>query len=102
MSDHNYDEKRDFIRMGVKAPLSYTVMGAESQTHYGNSNDLSASGLYMETDFLLSEGDEIEITIEASGNRLLPFIAKGNVLRVLPNKEKKNCYYVSVSLTKIL
>lgn len=101
MSDHNYDEKRDFVRMNIETQITYTVKNSAGQPHHGKSGDLSATGLYMHTDFELSEGDEISLVMNPSGERLPPFTADGKVLRVtLDEGDKQNSYHVSVALTK--
>jgi len=97
MSDHDYDEKRDFVRMNIETQITYTVKNSDGQTHHGKSGDLSATGLYMDTDFALSEGDEIDIIMNPNGDRLPPFIAEGKVLRVTNDDNK---FQVSVTLTK--
>jgi len=100
MSDHNYDEKRDFVRMNIETQITYTIKNSDGQTHQGKSGDLSATGLYMETDFALSEGDEIDIVMNPNGDRLPPFIAEGKVIRVTNNDSDESKFHVSVTLTK--
>jgi len=101
MSDSNYDEKRDFVRMNIETQITYTVKGSDGQVHHGTSGDLSATGLYMHTDFGLSEDDEISIVMNPNGDRLPPFTAEGKVLRVtLDEGDKQNSYHVSITLTQ--
>ncbi len=101
MVDHNYDEKRDFVRMNIETQITYTVKNSDGQSHQGRSGDLSATGLYMHTDFKLSEGDEISIVMNPSGDRLPPFTADGKVLRVtIDEGDQQISYHVSVTLTE--
>ena len=101
MVDHNYDEKRDFVRMNLETQITYTVKNSDGQSHQGKSGDLSATDLYMHTDFKLSEGDEISIVMNPSGDRLPPFTANGKVLRVTTDEgDKQTSYHVSVTLTE--
>jgi len=101
MSDHNYDEKRDFVRMNIETQITYTIKNSDGQTHHGQSGDLSATGLYMHTDFELSEEDEISIVMNPNGDRLPPFTAEGRVLRVTADEgDEQNSYHVSVTLIK--
>jgi len=99
MSGYDYEEKRDFVRMNIETQISYTVKNSDGQTHHGESGDLSATGLYMHTDFELSEDDEISIVMNPSGDRLPPFTANGKVLRVTTDEgDKQNSYHVSITL----
>lgn len=97
MIDYTYDEKRDFSRMRIETQVTYTVKGADDTPHQGTSNDLSATGLAMTTNYKLVVGDEIEIVMNAADERLPPFIADGHVLRVVSDDE--NAFDVSISLT---
>lgn len=100
MTGHNYDEKRDFVRMNIETQITYTIKNSDGESHHGESGDLSATGLYMETDFALSEGDEIKIIMNPNGERLPPFVAEGTVLRVNTDESDDTKFHVSVSLTK--
>lgn len=100
MTGHNYDEKRDFVRMNIETQITYTIKNSDGESHHGVSGDLSATGLYMETDFALSEGDEIEIIMNPNGERLPPFIAEGTVLRINTDESDDTKFQVSISLTK--
>lgn len=97
MTDYSYDEKRNFARMNVETQVTYTIKGTDDTAHHGESSDLSATGLAMTTAHKLMIGDKIEIVMNASDERLPPFIADGNVLRVEENTN--NTFDVSVSLT---
>jgi len=101
MSNYDFDEKRDFVRMNIETQITYTVKSSDGQIHHGRSEDLSATGLYMHTDYELSEGDEISIVMNPSGDRLPPFTAEGKILRVtIDEADKQNAYHASVTLTK--
>jgi len=100
MSDHNYDEKRDFVRMNIDTQITYTVKNSDGQSHQGSSGDLSATGLYMTTDFALSEGDAIDIIMSPNGDRLPPFTAEGQVIRITRDDDNDDLFHVSVTLTK--
>ncbi len=97
MIDYTYDEKRYFARMSIDTQVTYTVKSSSNTTHHGTSHDLSATGLSMTTDYELTVGDEIEIVMNAADERLPPFVADGNVLRVVSNDNKS--FDVSISLT---
>lgn len=98
MAEH--EEKRHFVRMSIEAQVTYTIKGAEEVTHHGISGDLSATGLYMVTDFAPAENDIISIVMNPSGDRLPPFVAEGKVMRVKPDEDHKGKFDVSVELTQ--
>ena len=97
MTNYTYDEKRDFARMSIDTRVTYTLKSASGTTHHGISHDLSATGLAMTTDYELIVGDKIEIVMNAADELLPPFIADGNVLRVVSNENQT--FDVSISLT---
>jgi c-di-GMP-binding flagellar brake protein YcgR len=97
MTDYTYDEKRNFARMSIETQVTYTVKNSKDSPYHGTSTDLSATGLAMTTDHELTVGDEIEIVMNASSERLPPFVADGSVLRVESNDD--NTFDVSISLT---
>lgn len=100
MANHHYDEQRNFVRMRVETQVTYTVKGSEGLTHHGISNDLSATGLYMITDFAPAVGDVINIIMNPSGDRLPPFVAEGNVVRIKVDEKNADKFHVSVELTQ--
>jgi len=100
MSNHDYDEQRNFFRMSIKTQITYKVKNSDGRSHLGISGDLSATGLYMSTDFALKEGDEIELVMNPSGDRLPPFVAEGTVLRTTIAENNINKFDVSIELTK--
>lgn len=97
MAEH--EEKRLFARMNIETQVTYTVNGSE-MTHHGISGDLSATGLYMLTDFAPAVGDMISIIMNTSNERLPPFVAEGKVIRIRPDEDDANQFHVSVELTQ--
>lgn len=97
MSDHNYAEKRTSIRVNIETKITYTVLDSDDQTHYGLSGDLSAGGLFMKTDFLLSVDDKINLKMDPHGDGRPDFVTVGNILRVSKDGDSENTYYASVS-----
>ncbi len=98
MAEH--EEKRHFVRMNIETQVTYTVKGKEGITHHGVSGDLSATGLYMITDFKPEENDIISIVMNPSGDRLPPFVAEGKVMRIKQDEDDMNKFHVSVELTQ--
>ncbi len=98
MADDHYQEKRDFIRMRVDTQVTYTLNDKADDIHHGNSIDLSATGLYMVTDYAPKVNDEVNILMNPSSERLPPFSATGKVIRCSTDKDNKNLYHVSIEL----
>tara|TARA_R110001606_G_scaffold361754_7_gene515329 strand:- start:246276 stop:246584 length:309 start_codon:yes stop_codon:yes gene_type:complete len=100
MSNHDYDEQRNFARMSIETRVTYKIKNSDGSSHHGISGDLSATGLYMATDFALKEGDVIDLVMNPSGDRLPPFVAEGTVLRTTIAENEINKFHVSLELTK--
>ena len=101
MTSINYQEKRGFIRMNIETQVTYTVKNSEGVSHHGYSQNLSATGLYMTTDYEVNIGDTIEIVMNPSGDRLLPFVAQGNVIRCEQDENNDTIFHVSVELEQV-
>jgi hypothetical protein len=101
MASYDYEEKRDFVRMRVNTPVNYSLNGTDV-IHQGNSMDLSATGLFMETEFKPEVGDQIEVIMNPSSDKLPPFLAQGKVVRVDISSDKAHHFNVSVELTKTM
>ncbi len=102
MTEHYYDEKRNFVRMEIEAQITFKIKGKNNLTHHGISHNLSATGLSMTTDCKLDEGNEIELVMNPSSDRLPPFVAEGKVLRVEKSTHDPAKFEVSVLLTKTI
>lgn len=76
-----YSEKRNFIRMKINAPVEVT---AGDQKFTARCKDLSGSGLLIQTEQAIALGTAVEVLIEQEGEKLLPFRATGEVVRVDP------------------
>ncbi|PCJ31938.1 MAG: hypothetical protein COA90_04780 [Gammaproteobacteria bacterium] len=98
---HRHDELRKFARMDIDTAISYTIEGSGPESYSGLSGDISATGLSMKTNKLLTEGDVIKLTIDPTGSTLPPFEAEGSVLRVSTDENDRNLFHISVTLTHI-
>ncbi len=98
MVDRFHIEKRDYLRMNIETPVTYTVLGKSGVAHIGISQDFSATGLYMIGDFALASGDEIEFELNPSNQKLTPFIAKATVLSCSPDKDNTNTFHIRSKL----
>lgn len=96
---HDYEEKRLFFRMRLETEVSFSVKGQTNKTYRGVSQDLSAAGLLMHSDFPPELDTELSIEITTDNDRLPPFVAEGKVIRVEPNNPQPGRYLISVALT---
>lgn len=91
-ASRNYQEKRNYIRMKIDAPVNIALATAED-SHDGVCRDLSGGGMLIELNTILPVGTVAEVTI-ASGHGHNPMLrAKAEVTRVLsqPESEAQPC-----------
>ena len=82
LTDRNYEEKRDFIRMTMNATAKMTVNG--SQAIEVTCIDLSASGMSIHADTAVAEGTQVHVVIDSPNDQFRSMDAKGRVLRCQP------------------
>jgi len=97
MPEHLFNEKRDFMRMRIDAQVTYRI---NNEIYYGQSRNLSASGLYMTTDQAMTAGDLIELMMKPSGDTLPLFSSKGQVVQCVPDHDDPEIFHVSIKLIK--
>ncbi len=91
-ASRNYQEKRNYIRMKVDAPVNVSLT-ADGSSFDGICRDLSGGGLMIELYTVLPAGTIAEVTI-ASGHGHNPMLrAKAEVTRILsqPESEEQPC-----------
>jgi hypothetical protein len=62
LGSRDYDEKRDFLRMGVDCPAHVTVT-ATGESFRGVVKNLSSSGLLLVCDRAFPVGSELEVRL---------------------------------------
>lgn len=95
---HDYEEKRSFARIRVETTVRFRVKNSDVIDE-GVSQDLSATGLLMQTRQTLPVGAELYLEMSTENDRLPPFIASGKVLRTEPDPADHSRYLISVALT---
>lgn len=100
MVDDVHNEKRGFVRMHVDTVVTFTVKGRGDSTYHGTSQNLSATGLYLTTEDDVKLGDEVELIMNSSNQKLPPFVAEGKVMRCTVDEQNNSLHHVSISLTK--
>lgn len=91
-ANRNYQEKRNYIRMRVEAPVDMKLESDGTEL-VGKCRDLSGGGMMIEIASTLPVGSEAEVTI-ASGHGHSPMLrAKAKVTRVIsqPDVEAQPC-----------
>ncbi|MDP2244900.1 PilZ domain-containing protein [Pseudomonas sp.] len=78
-SNHDYSEKRDYIRMRLEAPVTVQHAGQEIPSL---CLDLSSTGMQLEVECTLKVGDKIKVHIASDHNQLKGLIAEAEVVRV--------------------
>lgn len=77
LTDHNYDEKRDFIRMTVDARVTLTVEGKPVQA---TCRDLSSTGFQLDAPTTLATGDIVDVYVPSHNPNLDGLKAKAKVI----------------------
>lgn len=95
----DYEEKRSFTRMRVETTVSFNVNKNSDITYQGLSRDLSATGLLMQSDFAPPVGAQLHLEMHTENDRLPPFVAQGEVLRVEQDPADAGKHLISVALT---
>jgi hypothetical protein len=78
MSERNYTEKRNFIRMKVDTPVDLTLAGDNPRLIRAVCKDLSGTGMLVETEEALEIGTTLTVAITSGKN---PFEADAEVTR---------------------
>lgn len=85
--DKNFEEKRDFIRMKIEAPLDATISGNDG-SFSGVCRELSGGGVQLILDTALTDGSEWELNIASSHGHSPQLRAIVKVVRVTPEGDK--------------
>jgi hypothetical protein len=91
--DRPYSEKRNFIRMKINSPVTIVH---EGNSYQATCKDLSGAGMQLESDGPFSIGDELQVTIQQSGDNRLPFNAIVEVTRVQDSETGKQAVGLSI------
>lgn len=93
-----FDEKRDFIRMKIEAPLDATLTG-QSGSHAGVCRELSGGGVQLLLDTALPENSEWELNVASSHGHSPQMRAVVQVVRAIPEGEQ---YATGLQIIKII
>ncbi len=93
-----YDEKRDFIRMRMDAPIRL-VVGAQQRELNGRCIDLSGTGMCIEVDEPLNVGEEILAYLPSQQEQFAPLHA---AIRINRQKVDLDSYKYGAVITRII
>ncbi len=100
MSDKrmDFDEKRSFRRMflGTQAEC----LCGDGRILHGVCENLSASGLLLDSDATMTAGMEVEVRIPSPTPHMAGFHARARVLRVDSGQQKR--YRIALEITEVL
>lgn len=94
----DYDEKRNFIRMCMDCPMTFTRYGGS--VHAATARDLSGSGLGFVTDQALTLGEVLAVQVTPQQAVVAPLQAEVEVVRVQP--VNPGGYDVGVTIRRFL
>lgn len=80
----DYDEKRDFTRMGMECPATFCIEGEET-SYQATATDLSATGLQLSCVTAVAEGVVMMVEMRPEQAIVPPLQAKAEVVRCLDN-----------------
>ncbi|MBU2885956.1 PilZ domain-containing protein [Gilvimarinus agarilyticus] len=86
LTNKTFEEKRDFIRMKIEAPLEATLSSDTGQ-HSGECRELSGGGVQLMLDTALPEQSEWELNMASSHGHNPQLRAVVKVVRVIPEGE---------------
>jgi hypothetical protein len=86
ISDKNYSEKRNFIRMRVNTEIA---LDAPEGQVIGLCKDISGSGMLIELDREIPIGTVLMAHINQKSENQVPFRATGEVTRILHGENGK-------------
>lgn len=93
----HHQEKRDFRRMTIEAPVSITYGEHKIQ---GMCKDLSGTGMLIHiSEPVLSAGAQIQVLLDTSDSRFPSLHAEANVVRV---SEQDGEYIIATEFTAML
>ena len=98
LDEQEYDEKRDFIRMFINAPVDFAISGS-NDWNTGTGKDLSGGGLSFSSDKPMSEGEKVDIKLHPLTPVTPPLEASVTVIRT--DELEDNSYIVSTRIDKI-
>lgn len=89
----DYTEKRDFIRMSIRTPITLSQAGCVLQ---GVCQDLSSTGMQVVAASSFDLGDKVEVRIPSEHAELKGLEALAEVVRV--ERQADGCQHLGLSI----
>ena len=99
LSDQDYSEKRDFIRMKISTSLPATL-SATTGIIEGNCRNLSGGGMLVETKESIPEGTTLEVEVSSDHGHSPTLKAKARVVRSLASENGN--YELGLEIMEVL
>ncbi len=100
LSRGDYSEKRDYQRMALECPMSFSIKGDKTKAeHQGIAKNLSASGLSVICSVEVEEGSKLDINVAPEQAIVPPLLATCVVTRV--DTLEPGRFELGVQITKI-
>ena len=99
VKDHDYDEKRNFIRMFINAPVDFAIKDT-NDWKTGTGIDLSGGGLAFTSDHSIDAGVQVTIKLQPITSVTPPLEAIVTVIRTDDNED--GLFNISTKIDKIL
>jgi len=100
MAGQDFEEKRNYFRMRVNGPVQIKRLDS-TESFQAEGLDLSASGLSLIADEMVTEGEKLDISIKSHNPELADFVAQAEVVRVEPSEEQAGRFNISLKFTTI-
>lgn len=96
----DYNEKRNYPRMTIECPASFTIVGAGA----GGAivRNLSGGGLLISIDHEIAQGSEMRIEIKPVNDITPPMVAEVQVLRCTPAADPAGSFSVACRISRLL
>lgn len=97
--DKGYNEKRDFIRMKISAPLS-AKLSHDTGVIEGTCRDLSGGGMQVDTTTEIPQGTELVVEISSGHGHSPTLHAKAKVARCVADNST-NSYSLGLEIIEV-
>lgn len=95
----DYEEKRNFVRMGVDCPATYRIDG-DTTSHHAIATDLSATGLQLVCADAVGVGSLVMVEIIPEQAIVPPLQARTEVVRC--NENGNGGYQLGLKIVEML
>lgn len=99
LSDRDYDEKRNFIRMQISAPTDVLITREDGSTIHGTCQNLSGGGIHLMIDQAITVGETATVKIASEHGHKPMLEAKAKAVRCAAEGDQFN---VGMEITEMI